>query len=502
MYRNKIIVIFTVGIIGLLSVMIWSSNVVADNHAEQMDAGIIEPEEVGIPIQSKEDDIMLEDVSEDEETEELEDATHPDGEPVAKKVAGPTVPYEIDTTYHEPDIQPDYKRVKKVASNYTQQLLGVKPLILWNAEFFPIKVYIANPENLPERYEEGIKIGFESWQSATSDFVKFQFVQKEVDAEIVVNVIEKSEKCEENECNADYRFNIVGKTFDKVIMNIAKEECNGKALEANSVYTRVQHTLGHILGIGTHTSEALSVMNSKFTMYNSTVSTIDADTLKYLYYFVPDITNKPMSKYQKDKLLKPEDLSAVSVSEFNDKIYERLEDVKASEFDKTVEKALVMYGDGYYQRAVDTLNAALKMTEDHFEASYVYRTLALCYLRMGKKDFAIANAETAAKVLSNIKTKYFLQYIKYECGMRSEIIEDVKLLIKESPYLYQGYSLLGLIYVDLNDMNSLKELAKKAVIQFGEDRTPVKFNDLPQDTPTLEVQPSEGADVQEEDITQ
>ena len=86
--------------------------------------------------------------------------------------------------------------------------------------------------------------------------------------------------------------------------------------------------------------------------------------------------------------------------------------------------------------------------------------------------------------------------------MRSEIIEDVNLLIKESPYLYQGYSLLGLIYVDLNDMNSLKELAKKAVIQFGEDRTPVKFNELPQDTPTLEVQPSEEADVQEEDITQ
>lgn len=492
MYRNKIIVIFTVGIIGLLCVMIWSSNIVAENHAEQMEmAGGTEPVEVGIPIQSKEDDIMLEDVSEDEETEELEDVTHPDGEPVRVDATKP--PYEINTEYHEPSVQPDYKKVKSVASNYTQQLLATKPLILWNTEFFPIKVCIADKDKLPALYEDGIKTGFNAWQTATSDFVKFEFVEKELDAEIVVKVVENYSQCGSSECDSEYSFNIVGKTFDKVIMNIAKVECNGNNLEAKDVYTRVQHTLGHILGIGTHSSESLSVMGPKFTIYNSTVSSMDVDSLKYLYYFVPDIVNQPISKYRKDKLLKPDEMKSVSVSEFNDKIYERLEDIKPTEFDKTVEKALTLYGDGSYQRAIDTLNSALKMTEEHYAASYVYRMLALCYLKIGKKDYAISNAITAEKVLSNIRTKYFVQYIKYECGMRSEIIEDVKLLLKESPYLYQGYSLLGLIYVDLNDMNSLRELAEKARNQFGEEDAPVKVHDVPKGTPTLEVPSQEEA---------
>ncbi len=458
MYRNKIVVIFSLMIIALLCVVIWSTNFVAVQEAKKTET-VTEPIQIGIPIQHQEDADIQEENSEEEAEEELP-------------------PYEIDTEYLVPSVSPDYKRIKVVDRNYTQDALEVSPLILWNTNSFPLKVYLDGASSYPERFEEGIKTGFNNWSSATDNLVSFDFVKGQQGANIIVKVTEKAVNCDNTECFSEYEIKTTGKTITSAYLNIPKINCEGEELDANDVYTIVQHGVGHILGIGIHAKDKSSVMYPRLSFNNTNITNMDGATLKYLYLFMPDIVDTPIAQYKKEKMLSRDEALSMSEKDFYNLILSKIPDATESEFDKMINSAYELYQQKNYKKAIEIINKVLPLASDSFEKSYAYRLLAFCYLDNGNASEAHAKALLAENSLSNMNTKYFLNYVKYKCGRLNEAEAQLEALIKEAPLLVQAYSLLAKVYIEQGKWGRLQEYSLEVKNQFPND-PPFVLNYVP-----------------------
>lgn len=461
MYRNKIVVIFSLMVIALLCVIIWSTNFVAVQEVKKTETAP-EPIQIGVPIQHQEDADMTEENSE-EESEETEEELPP---------------YEINLEYLVPPVNPDYKRIKVVNRNYTKEALEVTPLILWNTDSFPLKVYLDGALNYPERFEDGIKTGFKNWSSATDNLVSFNFIRNQQDANIIVKVTEKAVNCDNAECPSEYEIKTTGKKITVAYLNIPKVNCEGEELNANDVYTRVQHDVGHILGIGVHSDDKSSVMYPHLSFNNTNITSMDGATLKYLYLFMPDIVNTPIAQYKKEKMLSRDEALSMSEKDFHDLILNKIPDASESEFDKMINSAYDFYQQKNYKKAIEIINKALPLSSGNFEKSYAYRLLSFCYLDDGNASEAHAKALLAVSSLPNMNTKYFLNYVKYKCGRLNEAEAQLEALIKEAPLLVQAYSLLAKVYIDQGKWGRLQEYSVEVKKQFPND-PPFVLNYVP-----------------------
>ena len=172
MYRNKILAIFTVMIVILLGVMIWSSNVVADHNAAKKST---ENEQKGnvigveIPEEHRKDFIT---------EESLEDSDAKSEEQVHDEIDGKKL--VIDTNVDVPEIVPRVSSETRLDANYIDKIDFSKKLVLWNVTTFPLNICIKNENNLPEGIVNSIKIAFGNWERLSEGLVKFQYIQEKL----------------------------------------------------------------------------------------------------------------------------------------------------------------------------------------------------------------------------------------------------------------------------------------------------------------------------------
>ena len=457
--KIKIMVIFSTMIAVFLCFVIWSSNVVAEHEAEKF-ADKTAPIEVGIPLMHAED--LEADIDEEEEVVEEEEEDKP---------------YDIGFDVY-PDVSANYGvATKKVGSNYARKALQTKPLILWNPKSFPLKVYLQDSANYPERFETEIKKAFENWTYKTNDFITFTYVDNQNDANIIVSVTNNAKNCESAACHSDYRFETVDNKLLKAYLEIPQIDCKNKVLEANSVIAKVSHDVGHLLGIVIHNDSTDSVMYPELTPYNYGISAQDADTLRYMYMFTPEITNVPYSQSANYATLKQ--IEGMSERAFSDFILERLPEVESTLFEKTVNEADTYYDAENYKKAISVYEKAIKTTEVGIEQAYAYKKMALAYLQLGDAESAHKYGVKAQNVSPSVTTRYFTCYVKYKSGRYDEASAHINQLLEKYPQTRQAYSLLGLIYVKQGKWVKVKELSDEMQQKYP-DEPPFIFNYIPE----------------------
>ena len=467
--RNKIMIIFSVMIAAFLCFLIWSSNLIAENEAQKREEEqqAAQPIEVGIPIQHAE---SLEAQTYEEEVEE-EDT---DGE---------LEPYEVDTTYLEPIIESNVKTVNTTKTTYTQKVLTSKPLILWNQKSFPLKVHFVDSANYPERFLDEMKHAFDSWTSNSNNFVSFTYVDSASTADIVVQLTDKADNCEDASCHSRYKIDTTGSTLKKAYIYVPQINCEDKPLTSNDVAPKLQHDIGHVLGIAVHSDDTMSTMYPKLSDINTYVTTMDARTLEYLYMFLPDISNIPYTQDQKRKLAKASDVQELRPREFDAFIQERLPELQLTQRDKMALTAHESYANGNYQRAISAAKKVLAITEkdDSVNLANMYQLLAMSYLQEGDAELAYTNAIVARDTNSCSTTRYLLAYVQYQTGRYGEAEAQIDELLKKYPNTTQAYSLLGLVYIKQGRWVKAQEHSEEMKQKFPKN-PPFVVNYVPEST--------------------
>lgn len=466
MYRNKIIIIFTVFVIGLLGFMIWSSNVVADHNAKQNEPAVQET--------AAEDnaDIMEGDFAKEHLLNEEDDTQN-------KEIIDEPKPYlEVDNNNLEPQMVERLKSVDTIGRHYVDKLTDTSRLILWNKSTFPLKVYVKDEAALPPGFGDGIKTAFNNWQNASNNFISFDYIFTPDNADIIVEVVEKpADKCTfENEIERVY--DIQGNRLKKVTLKVPKVNCEGENVEVANLYVSAQHHIGHLLGIEGHSASPSDVMFTKLSYENINITDIDVNTLKLLYNFVPQITNKPYTQAEIAKMPRLTKLKGMDKEQVDQFLANniKLPGAKVDPLDEILAKALDYYNKDNLQMAISYYKDALSKADNRIDKAYVYRCMSLTYLKMGNRNGdALINANNAYEIANTPLNEYLLAYINFTMGKEDEALKHLETILKEYPKIRPAYALTAQIYERKRQNIKLEELAKLARDNFF-DNPPVKIN--------------------------
>ena len=189
--------------------------------------------------------------------------------------------------------------------NYIYSAVLNKDILRWNAESFPLKVYIDNTSSPGEMYIQSIKKAFNQW-SSTTKFLTFTQVFKPEESDIEIKFTNyDGPKCTSANCkyvlatttNRTDEYN----RLTKMIITFYKNNPLGEDNTSTQIYNTALHEIGHALGISGHSDNPNDVMygnNNAVTKFASIfedetafLSKRDLNTITLLYRLAPTITN-------------------------------------------------------------------------------------------------------------------------------------------------------------------------------------------------------------------
>lgn len=473
MYRNKIIAIFTVMIIILLGVMIWSSNVVADHNAVNKKNPDTEQNGTVIGVEIPEEqrgDFITEEENEDDETSES-------GDEFIDEASGKRLVIVTDNLV--PDITPRSSSTMSLNANYIDKFDFSQSLVLWNLSSFPLKVFIKDENNIPKEFTDAVRIAFGNWENASDKFATFEYVDQESAANIIVEVPENpSNECADGSPNA-YKFNISGGVLKNAELIVPQKDCNGENVDTATLYAPLQHQIGHILGLSAHSDRPIDVMYATPSYENINISNVDVSTLKLLYNFVPTITDKYYTKKETTNMIRLSSLRGKDISEIKDALLEHINSKRtATTYEIAMDQAYEFYKAGKYDKAETKYLEASDNTKVSMDKALALRSLAILYLKMNRSQDAIRYANTTLDVSNTPYNQYLLAYINYESGNYDTSILRLEALIKEYPKLMAAYPVMAQIYRTKGDTEKIDELVKLSKEHFG-SQSPVYYEDVP-----------------------
>lgn len=293
-----------------------------------------------------------------------------------------------------------YQILANIGENYIEQVPADGQILRWDITKFPLRVYIKNNStSAPQYFVPTIQQAFLQWQKSSSNLVRFQFVDNENQANIVVTINSSDEmkKCTEQNCKYTIAYttpDIDGDMLKK--MNILFYDSNnlGQPFSQKEIYNTALHEIGHSLGIMGHSFNKDNLMymetgedTSYFKQFRSdfqSISQVDLNTLNLLYKLVPDITNTPISEFNTRGQFSPHIILGSDEQITSQKIIEAQNYIKqAPELPNGYIDLAAAYADlKQYDKALDALDLALQYSSNNEEKFLVYYNSAVTYMNM------------------------------------------------------------------------------------------------------------------------
>lgn len=477
MYRKKMMVIATVFIVTLLAVIVWSSNIVAE-HDKKMNGNKVS-QETGSEIMDG--DFGKEHLQ--EYSEEMQNALDSSVEGnLQRPSAGGSdkvVPLKLDETDIEPQVMERSKPKKRIYGNYLGQMKNLNRLILWNENTFPLKVYLKDESSMPAGFADGIKTSFNNWTRASGNFISFNFVQTQEGADIIVELTDTATGDCISEGGVSYGFDIIGNVLRSAYLKIPKNDCSNNPVTASKLYLTLQHNIGHILGLQNHSEQYTDVMYSSLTTDNMNVTSIDTATLKYLYNFIPTVTNKLYTKAELKNKRRFSEIKNKSQEEIDDYLYKIISDSDSEESqgEKLISEGLEYYFNDDYDKAISVFRSALDSISKSADKAYLYRNISISYLNLEDYDKAISYAESAFNETREPSNEYLLAYVFYMADKNDLAAQHLERLINDYPRLRFSYILAAKIYDENKNYIKLEEISNKSKSNFP-DNPPVVFTPI------------------------
>lgn len=316
-------------------------------------------------------------------------------------------------------VQVDFWRRKLMQTyghNYIEQTPFDSGIIRWDTASFPLNVSIDFPieDKLPNYYRAEITKAFYQWQNS-SRFLKFNFVNNTKDAQIIIKFL----PLPENNCSAQGCKYVVAYTEPTIRNNLLKKmtitmydkDAYGNFFSDKELYNTILHEIGHALGIMGHSYSTDDLMfmsneenqDSIYTRFRSSfqyISSKDINTITLLYNLAPDISNVPLSRIKKDKLIYPPIILGSTEDMNNNKLKEAQNYVKKA---PELPGGYIDMGIAYAQldkknKAIESLNKALILSKTNEEKYIVYYNLAVVEMNIGSLSKALEYAKQAQQI--------------------------------------------------------------------------------------------------------
>lgn len=301
-----------------------------------------------------------------------------------------------------------------IGENYIEQAPYDRNLLRWDVNTFPLKVKIETPISVPDYYKDEIEKAFMQW-TASADFLSFTFVE-EGKADIYVEFSPLPEDiCKDGICKYVVAYTvpkISGKHLKSMTITMYDKDANGNYFSDKEIYNTTLHEIGHALGIMGHSysSDDLMYMSSTpettYTRYRSAfhyLSTDDINTIILLYKMIPDITNVPMSKFNKEGLIYPPIVLGNARQISSRKIREAENYIaSAPEIPNGYIDLAVAYADQEnYSKAIEALREALERAQSDSDRYIIYYNIAAAHLNSNNLNEAEQYLELARQINDN-----------------------------------------------------------------------------------------------------
>lgn len=373
-------------------------------------------------------------------------------------LAGLTPTYEIqkemyslsedkshDSAARLASVQVDFwkrKLLQTYGHNYIEQTPYDSSVLRWDTGSFPLKVSIDFPieDKLPNYYRAEITKAFYQWQNS-SQFLKFNFVNNTKDAQIVIKFL----PLPKNNCNSRGCKYVVAYTEPTIKNNLLKKmtitmydkDAYGNYFSDKELYNTILHEIGHALGIMGHSYSTDDLMfmsneenqDSMYTRFRSSfqyISSKDINTILLLYNLAPDISDVPISKINKEKLIYPPIILG-SVEDMNKGKLKEAENYvkKAPQLSGGYIDMAIAYAElGKKEKSIEALQKALELSKTTEEQYIAYYNLAVVEMNFGSLSKALEHAKQAQQINNTDDIADMIGNIEHSISTKKKPFKD------------------------------------------------------------------------------
>lgn len=371
-----------------------------------------------------------------------------------------------------------YFILQNAGPNYIEQTPYDGKILRWDEKTFPLKVYVEKNSALPEYYYTNVKKAFNSWSSATNNYIKFQFIDSEPAADIVFKFVEKDNsnciKPGQEECKYVLAYavpTISGGKLKKFDISFSQKDLNRQYFSPKDILLASMHEIGHSLGIMGHSFNEDNLMypsnveeNPFYSRYRArTLSVQDVNTVRLLYGMFPGISNGSFSDAEKNKLIYPPIILGTEKEVSSAKLEQAKKYIKSAPNlpNGYVDLAVAYYELGNYQEAINNLYRAYLLSSNNHERYPLLYNLAVTYFEGRDYDHALQYAQMAANIAPKNGTDInsLIAYLKYKLGSKNFATKELEALISQYPNeIEPSYYLIRLYLEEKNFFEAGKVL--------------------------------------------
>lgn len=299
-----------------------------------------------------------------------------------------------------------------VGPNYIERAPVDGKILRWDIKKFPLKVCIQkNSSAAPDYYQEEMKNAFLRWQSVTDNLLRFEFINNEKDANIVITINSSADmkKCAEENCKYSVAYTTPftnGNLLEKMQIIFYDSNNLAQPFSAKEIYSTALHEIGHALGIMGHSQTKGDLMYMESGPDNTLdryvgdfqlMTSNDINTINLLYRLVPDVTNTPLREFDTSRqffypiiLGNEERINSAKVTEAQNYIQ------SAPDLPNGYMDLAAAYSEAKrYSKAIEPLNKALTLCSNDEERFMVYYNFSVTYMEMKDWQNALSYAKLA-----------------------------------------------------------------------------------------------------------